>query len=87
MMPSDAIFCRADVRLIIVILFCPGKNCMIFGPARIIYDCYSPAAKPRFVVLPCFEVFSFFFMDYVSLGIADDQTESWNFVSVEQFKI
>ena len=29
----------------------------------------------------------FFFMDSVSLGIADDQTESWNFVSVEQFKI
>ena len=26
-------------------------------------------------------------MDSVSLGIADDQTESWNFVSVEQFKI
>ena len=26
-------------------------------------------------------------MDSVSLGIADDQTENWNFVSVEQFKI
>ena len=29
----------------------------------------------------------FFLMDSVSLGIADDQTENWNFVSVEQFKI
>ena len=47
----------------------------------------SPAAKPRFGALPCFEVLSFFLMDSVSLGIADDQTESWNFVSVEQFKI
>ena len=49
---------------------------------------FSPAAKPRFGALPCFEVFSFFFfMDSVPLGIADDQTENWNFVSVEQFKI
>ena len=47
----------------------------------------SPAAKPRFGALPCFEVLSFFFMDSVSLGIVDDQTENWNFVSVEQFKI
>ena len=29
----------------------------------------------------------FFLMDSVSLGIADDQIENWNFVSVEQFKI
>jgi len=29
----------------------------------------------------------FFLMDSVSLGIADDQTENWNFVCVEQFKI
>ena len=36
---------------------------------------------------PRFEVLSFFFMDSVSICIADDQTESWNFVSVEQFKI
>ena len=47
----------------------------------------SPAAKPRFEALPCFEVLSFFFMVSVSLGIADDQTESWNFVSVEECKI
>ena len=47
----------------------------------------SPAAKPRYGALPCFQVLSFFLMDSVSLGIADDQTESWNFVSVEQFKI
>ena len=26
-------------------------------------------------------------MDSVSLGIADDQIENWNFVSVEKFKI
>jgi len=26
-------------------------------------------------------------MDSVFLGIADDQTENWNFASVEQFKI
>ena len=48
---------------------------------------YTPAAKPRFGALPCFEVLSFFLMDSVSLDIADNQTESWNFVSVEQFKI
>ena len=48
---------------------------------------YSPAAKLRFGALPCFEVLSFFLMDSVSVGIADDQTENWNFVSVEQFKI
>ena len=48
---------------------------------------YSPAAKPRFGALPCFEVLRFFFMDSFFLGIADDQTENWNFVSVEQFKI
>ena len=47
----------------------------------------SPAAKPRFGALPCFEVFSFFLMDSVSLDIADDQTENWNFVSIDQFKI
>ena len=47
----------------------------------------SPAAKPRFGALPCFEVLRFFMMDSVSLGIADDQTENWNLVSVEQFKI
>jgi len=47
----------------------------------------SPAAKPRFGPLPCFEVLSFFLMDSVSLVIADDQTENWNFVSVEHFKI
>ena len=29
----------------------------------------------------------FFLMDSVSLGISDDQTENWNFPSVEQFKI
>ena len=29
----------------------------------------------------------FFFMDSVSLGIADDQTENWSFLSVEQYKI
>ena len=46
----------------------------------------SPAAKPRFEALPCFEVLSFFFMVSVSLGIADDQTENWDFVIVEQFK-
>ena len=47
----------------------------------------SPAAKPRFGALPRFEVLSFLLMDSVSLGIADDQTETWNFVTVEQFKI
>ena len=52
-----------------------------------IQNVFSPAAKPRFGALPCFEILSFFFDGFVSLGIADDQTESWNFVSVEQFKI
>ena len=32
----------------------------------------SPAAKPRFGALPCFEVLSFFLMDSASLGIVDD---------------
>ena len=50
-------------------------------------DHSSPAAKPRFGALPRFEGLSFFLMDSVSLGIADGQTENWNFVSVEQFKI
>ena len=47
----------------------------------------SPAAETRFGAIPCFEVLSFFRMDSVSLGIADDQTENWNFVSIDQFKI
>ena len=48
---------------------------------------FSPATKPRFGALSGFEGLCFLFMDSVSLGIADDLTESWNFVSVEQFKI
>ena len=46
--------------------------------------CNSPAATELYLLL---RYYVFFLMDSVSLGIADDQTESWNFVSVEQFKI
>ena len=61
--------------------------------ARLHKTGYSPTAKIRFGALPCFEGLSFFFMDTesikksIALGIADDQTENWNFVSVDQFKI
>ena len=44
---------------------------------------YSPAATE----LSSFWGIKFFFIDSVSLGIADDQTESCNFVSVDHFKI
>ena len=50
-------------------------------------NCAQMGSAQLGVLLPRFEVLSFFLMDSVSLGIADDQTESWNFVSVEQFKI
>ena len=43
----------------------------------------SPAATEIYLILKYY----IFFMDSVSLGIADVQTENWNFVSVEQFKI
>ena len=39
----------------------------------------SPAATELYLVLR----YSVFVMDSVSLGITDDQTENWNFVSVD----
>ena len=49
------------------------------------YGCTYIVRQPMSYTL--FWGIKFFFMDSVSLGIADNQTENWNFVSVEQFKI
>ena len=54
-----------------------------FGNIESMYILCSPAATELYLVWSI----KFFFMDSVSLGIANDQTENWNFLSVEQFKI